>query len=44
MKDKVSIAIPPQTNQWLREVCKKTGESFSALVTRLLIEAQARSK
>lgn len=37
-KIKKSIAIPLPVEKLVNDVCKKTGESFSAAVTRLLIE------
>jgi predicted CopG family antitoxin len=39
MKVKKSIAIPPEMYEWALKQCKKTGESFSALITRLMVKA-----
>jgi hypothetical protein len=39
MKVKKSVAIPPEMFKWACAQCKKTGESFSALITRLMVEA-----
>jgi len=37
MKVKKTVAIPPEMHKWALEQCKKTGESFSAFITRLLV-------
>jgi hypothetical protein len=40
MKLKKSVALPPEMIKWAEKEMKKTGESFSAFLTRLMIEAK----
>ena len=39
-KDKKTFSIPNPITKWLEKLSKETGESMSALLTRLLIRAK----
>jgi len=42
MKLKKSVALPEEMYKWAIKQCEKTGESFSAFITRILIDAKAK--